>query len=46
MCAGCYVKGGLVVLKGHKSLKLSDLEKNVIAEGNSIAKLPMRVLVI
>ena len=27
VCAGCHVRGGSVVLKGSKSLKLSDLEK-------------------
>ena len=37
VCAGCHVKGGSVVLKGSKSLKLSDLEKRGIADENSIA---------
>ena len=36
VCAGCHVKGGSVVLKGYKSLKLSDLEKRGIADVNSI----------
>ena len=36
VCAGCHVKGGSVVLKGYKSLKLSDLEKKGIADVNSI----------
>jgi len=36
VCAGCHVRGGLVVLKGSKSLKLSDLEKRGIADVNSI----------
>ena len=38
VCAGCHVRGGLVVLKGSKSLKLSDLEKRGIADEISIAK--------
>ena len=36
ICAGCHVRGGSVVLKGSKSLKLSDLEKRGIADVNSI----------
>jgi len=36
VCAGCHVIGGTVVLKGSKSLKLSDLEKRGIADVNSI----------
>ena len=36
VCAGCHVKGGSVVLKGSKSLKLSHLEKRGIADVNSI----------
>ena len=36
ICAGCHIRGGLVVLKGSKSLKLSDLEKRGIADVNSI----------
>ena len=32
VCAGCHVRGGSVVLKGSKSLKLSDLEKRGIAD--------------
>ncbi|WP_232727474.1 c-type cytochrome [Prochlorococcus marinus] len=39
VCAGCHVKGGSVVLKGSKSLKLSDLEKRGIADEISIAKI-------
>ena len=39
VCAGCHVKGGSVVLKGSKSLKLSDLEKRGISDENSIAKI-------
>ena len=36
VCAGCHVRGGSVVLKGSKSLKLSDLKKRGIADVNSI----------
>ena len=36
VCAGCHLRGGSVVLKGSKSLKLSDLEKRGIADVNSI----------
>ena len=39
LCAGCHVRGGSVVLKGSKSLKLSDLEKRGIADEISIAKI-------
>ena len=39
VCAGCHVRGGSVVLKGSKSLKLSDLEKREIADEISIAKI-------
>ena len=39
VCAGCHVRGGSVVLKGSKSLKLSDLEKRGIADVNSIKKI-------
>ena len=39
VCAGCHVRGGSVVLKGFKSLKLSDLEKRGIADENAIAKI-------
>ncbi len=39
VCAGCHVRGGSVVLKGSKSLKLSDLEKRGIADEISIAKI-------
>ena len=39
VCAGFYVRGGSVVLKGFKSLKLSDLEKRGIADVNSITKI-------
>jgi cytochrome c6 len=37
--AGCHVRGGSVVLKGSKSLKLSDLEKRGISDEKSIAKI-------
>jgi len=37
--AGCDVRGGSVVFKGSKSLKLSDLEKRGIADVNSITKI-------
>ena len=36
VCAGCHIRGGSVVLKGSKSLKLSDLEKRGKAYVNSI----------
>ena len=39
VCAGCHVRGGSVVLKGSKSLKLYDLEKRGISDENSIAKI-------
>jgi len=39
VCAGCHVRGGSVVLKGSKSLKLADLEKRGIADVNSITKI-------
>ena len=39
VCAGCHVRGGSVVLKGSKSLKLADLEKRGIADVNSIEKI-------
>ena len=39
VCAGCHVRGGSVVLKGSKSLKLSDLQKRGIADENSITKI-------
>ena len=39
VCAGCHVRGGSVVLKGSKSLKLSDLEKRGIADVGSIVKI-------
>ena len=39
VCAGCHVRGGSVVLKGSKSLKLSDLEKRAISDEDSIAKI-------
>ena len=39
VCAGCHIRGGSVVLKGSKSLKLSDLEKRGIADEISIAKI-------
>ena len=34
VCVGCHVIGWSVVLKGSKSLKLSDLEKTGIADVN------------
>ena len=39
VCAGCHVRGGSVVLKGYKSLKLSDLEKRGISDVGSIVKI-------
>ena len=39
VCAGCHVRGGSVVLKGSKSLKLSDLEKRGISDVGSIIKI-------
>jgi len=39
VCAGCHVRGGSVILKGSKSLKLADLEERGIANVNSIAKI-------
>ena len=39
VCAGCHVRGGSVVLKGSKSLKLSDLEKRGIADVDSITEI-------
>ena len=39
VCAGCHVRGGSVVLKGSKLLKLSDLEKRGISDENSIVKI-------
>ena len=39
VCAGCHIRGGSVVLKGSKSLKLSDLEKRGISDEKSIAKI-------
>ena len=39
VCAGCHVIGGSVVLKGFKSLNLSDLEKKGISNENLIAKI-------
>ena len=39
VCSGCHVRGGSVVLKGSKSLKLSDLEKRGIADVNSITNI-------
>ena len=39
VCAGCHVRGGSVVLKGSKSLKLTNLEKRGIADVSSIAKI-------
>ena len=39
VCASCHVRGGSVVLKGSKSLKLADLEKREIADVISIAEI-------
>ncbi len=39
VCAGCHIRGGSVVLKGSKSLKLSDLEKRGIADVDSISEI-------
>ena len=36
VCSGCHVRSGSVVLKGSKSLKLSDLKKRGIADVKSI----------
>ena len=36
ICAGCHIRGGSVVLRGSKSLELSDLQKRGIADVNSI----------
>ena len=39
VCAGCHVRGGLVVIKGSKSLKFSDLDKRGIANLDSIEQI-------
>ena len=39
VCSVCHVRGGSVILKGSKSLKLSDLEKRGIADIDSISKI-------
>ena len=39
VCAVCHVRGGLIVTKGSKSLKFSDLEQRGIADLNSIKKI-------
>ena len=39
VCAGCHERGGSVILKGSKSLKLADLEKRGIGNVNAIAKI-------
>ncbi len=36
VCASCHVRGGIVITKGSKSLKFSDLEKRGIADIDSI----------
>ena len=46
VCAGFHVRGGSVVLKGSKSLKLSDLEKKEFQMRIQLQKLPMRGLVL
>ena len=45
VCAGCHVRGGSVVLKGSKSLKLSDLEKRGIAVSYTHLTLPTKRIV-
>jgi len=40
VCAGCHLRGGSVILKGSKSLEISDLEKRGLADVNSITKIP------
>ena len=39
VCANCHVRRGLVVIKGSKSLKFSDLEQRGIADIVSIKKI-------
>ena len=39
VCARCHVKGGLVITKGSKSLKIEDLELRGIADVDSIKKI-------
>ena len=39
VCASCHVRGGVVVTKGLKSLKFSDLEQRGIADIDSIRKI-------
>ena len=39
VCAGCHIRGGSVILRGSKSLELSDLQKRGIVDVNSIAKI-------
>ena len=39
VCASCHVRGGLVVTKGSKSLRFSDLEQRGIADLDSIEKI-------
>ena len=39
VCASCHVRGGQVVTKGSKSLKISDLEQRGIADVDSIRKI-------
>ena len=39
VCASCHVIGGVVVTKGSKSLKFSDLERKGIADIDSIKKI-------
>ena len=36
VCANCHIRGGVVITKGSKSLKFSDLEKRGIADIDSI----------
>ena len=39
ICANCHLRGGLVVTKGSKSLRFSDLEQRGIADVDSIRKI-------
>ena len=39
VCAGCHVRGGLVITKGAKSLNFLDLEQKGIADLDSIEKI-------
>ena len=39
ICIGCHSRGGSVILKESKSLKLANLEKRGISDINSITKI-------